>query len=105
MNWSPTFPLLRGGVAAPIKYCHVTLNSARPGRSNPPIDWNTTSSSRNRMLRDIFLSARPTLLAVMRGGEFAFLKMARNFDSSASGEGDKTYLHLIQTSLPGANTN
>src|SRR5215831_19773584 len=27
-----------------------------------------------RMLRDIFLIARPPLLAVMRGGEFAFLK-------------------------------
>jgi hypothetical protein len=30
------------------------------------------------MLRDIFLIARPPLLAVMRGGEFAFLKMAPN---------------------------
>jgi len=29
-----------------------------------------------RMLRDIFLIARPPLLAVMRGGEFAFFKMS-----------------------------
>src|SRR5215510_10657055 len=31
---------------------------------------------KKRMLRSIFLIARPPLLAVMRGGEFALLKMA-----------------------------
>src|SRR5262249_14517663 len=35
MNWTTNvFPLLRGGVAAPIKHCNATLDSARPGRSN-----------------------------------------------------------------------
>src|SRR5512138_1210935 len=37
-----------------------------------------------RMLRSIFLIARPPLLAVMRGGEFALLKMAPNLDRCAS---------------------
>jgi hypothetical protein len=32
--------------------------------------------SGKRTLRDIFLIAQPPLLAVMRGGEFSFLKMA-----------------------------
>jgi N-acyl-D-aspartate/D-glutamate deacylase len=40
------------------------------------------------MLRDIFLIARPPLLAVMRGGEFAFVKMALNLDSCASRRGE-----------------
>jgi hypothetical protein len=41
-----------------------------------------------RMLRDIFLIARPPLLAVMRGGEFAFLEMVPNLDSCASRGGE-----------------
>ena len=36
-----------------------------------------------RMLRSIFLIARPPLLAVMRGGEFALLKMVPTLDSCA----------------------
>src|SRR5262245_26853253 len=40
-----------------------------------------------RMLRNIFLSARPPLLAVMRGGEFAILKIVPSLDSSASRSG------------------
>src|SRR5215831_18805204 len=36
---------------------------------------------KKRMLSSIFLIARPPLLAVMRGGEFALLKMAPNLDS------------------------
>ncbi len=39
---------------------------------------------KKRMLRGIFLIARPFLLAVMRGGECASLKMAPNLDSCAS---------------------
>src|SRR5262245_18262246 len=35
-----------------------------------------------RMLRNIFLIARPPLLAVMRGGEFAILKIVPSLDSS-----------------------
>jgi hypothetical protein len=42
---------------------------------------------KKRMLRSIFLIARPPLLAVMRGGEFALLKMAPNLDSCAFEEG------------------
>src|SRR6185436_668637 len=41
---------------------------------------------KKRMLRSIFLIARPPLLAVMRGGEFALLKMAPNLDSCAPQE-------------------
>src|SRR5215475_6332615 len=40
-----------------------------------------------RMLRNIFLIARPPLLAVMRGGEFAILKIIHSLDSSAFEEG------------------
>jgi len=36
-----------------------------------PFDRDTTPAERKRMLRHIFLIARPPLLAVMRGGEFA----------------------------------
>src|SRR5262245_30891574 len=36
---------------------------------------------KKRMLRSIFLIARPPLLAVMRGGEIALLKIAPNLDS------------------------
>src|SRR5262245_59274236 len=42
-----------------------------------------------RMLRNIFLIARPPLLAVMRGGEFAILKIVPSLDSTASKEGKK----------------
>jgi len=35
------------------------------------------------MLRDVFLIARLPLLAAMRGGEFAFLKMAPHLDTCA----------------------
>src|SRR5262245_9720272 len=35
-----------------------------------------------RMLRNIFVIARPPLLAVMRGGEFAILKIVPSLDSS-----------------------
>jgi hypothetical protein len=38
---------------------------------------------KKRMLRDIFLIARTPLLAVMRGGEFAFLRIPSNLDSCA----------------------
>src|SRR5215471_19955288 len=38
---------------------------------------------KKRMLRSIFLIARPPLLAVMRGAEFALLKMAPNLDRCA----------------------
>src|SRR5262249_48978105 len=37
------------------------------------------------MLRDIFLIARPPLLAVMQGGESVSFHMAANLDSSAPG--------------------
>jgi hypothetical protein len=40
--------------------------------------------SDKRMLRDIFLIARPPLLAVMRGGELDFFKMAPNLNRPAS---------------------
>jgi hypothetical protein len=36
-----------------------------------------------RMLRNIFLIARPPLLAVMRGGEFSILKIVRSLDSAS----------------------
>src|SRR5262245_2910061 len=44
-----------------------------------------------RMLRNIFLIARPPLLAVMQGGEFAILKNSPypTLDSSASKEGNR----------------
>jgi len=45
------------------------------------------------MLRDIFLIARPPLLAAMRGGEFAFLKMAPNLDSCAFEDGKGPEAH------------
>jgi len=48
-----------------------------------PFERDTTPAERKGMLPDIFLIARPPLLAVMRGGEFAFLKMALNLDSTA----------------------
>jgi hypothetical protein len=48
----------------------------RQGGVPCPFDRNTTPTSRKRTLRDIFLIAQPPLLAVMPGGEFAFLKMA-----------------------------
>src|SRR5262249_51655515 len=43
LNRRLDIPLLRGGVAAPIKYCNVTLNSARPGRSNASATRSLTS--------------------------------------------------------------
>jgi hypothetical protein len=44
---------------------------------------------KKRMLRSIFLIARPPLLAVMRGGEFALLKMAPNLELCLHGESAK----------------
>ena len=75
----------RGGVAASLnKWCAASVLDADGvvflGRSigtppRPREKW---------MLRDIFLIARPPLLAVMRGGEFSFLKTLPNLDRCAS---------------------
>ena len=84
-------PLLaspRGGVAAsPRKWREASLLT--------PPGWCSLSHRSEhhpvlakRMLRDIFLIARPPLLGVMRGGDFAFSKMVPNFDSFASEGGD-----------------
>jgi|SRR5262245_37061250 len=42
---------------------------------------------KKRMLRSIFLIARPPLLAVMRGGEFALLKMRLTWTAVPREEG------------------
>src|SRR5262245_59428817 len=49
------------------------------GRGGVPIDGtrNTTPAASIRRLRTIFLVTPPPLLALMRGGEFALLKMTR----------------------------
>src|ERR1041385_2461725 len=51
------------------------------GRGGVPIDWtrNTTPPASIRTLRTILFVTPPPLLAVMRGGEFGFLKMVLNF--------------------------
>src|SRR5215471_5849442 len=60
------------------------------GRGGIPIDGtrNTTPAASIRRLRAIFLVTPPPLLAVMRGGECAFLKMPANLGSCASRGGD-----------------
>jgi hypothetical protein len=70
-------PLLappRGGVAAASTRISRS-NKSRRRRGGVPFVFNrdTTSSAQKTRLRDIFLIARPLLLAVMRGGEFASL--------------------------------
>ena len=55
---------------------------------------------KKRMLRSIFLIARPPLLAVMRGGEFALLKMAPNLDSYAL-KGCRGFRARKKTRTPG----
>src|SRR5215470_11482028 len=50
---------------------------------------------KKRMLRNIFLIARPPLLAVMREGEFALLKMAPNLDSCAFHGEELRHLRVI----------
>ena len=77
-------PLLasqRGGVAAPIKsdvakpplLAQTRWFSLRDSIGKPPRPRG------QRTLRDIFLIARPPLLAVMQGGEFAVLRFIRSF--------------------------
>src|SRR5262245_59400530 len=59
---------------------------------------------KKRMLRSIFLIARPPLLAVMRGGEFALLKMAPNLDSCDPRRGARNPRHPFRVRLS-AQTN
>src|SRR5262245_22103180 len=59
-----------------------------------------------RMLRNIFLIARPPLLAVMRGGEFAILKIIPSLDSSGYGDGPgsapcRGAVFVLDTSIQG----
>src|SRR5262245_58776280 len=71
-------PLLaspRGGVAERSrKYCAASFLR---GQGGVPIERtrNTTPAASIRRLRAIFLVTPPPLLAVMRGGDFAFFKM------------------------------
>src|SRR5262249_61439641 len=51
---------------------------------------------KKRMLRSIFLIARPPLLVVMRGGEFASLKMAPNMDSLRAGASRSDRKHKLR---------
>ena len=69
----PLLASLQGGVAAPSRKCRAASLAGRR-RGGFRFNWNTTPASRKRMLRDIFLIARPPLLAVMRGGEFAAIQ-------------------------------
>src|SRR5262249_24774655 len=75
-NSSPRITARRGGRA--IKKILRSIRFLR-GRGGVPIERtrNTTPAASIRRLRAIFLVTPPPLLAVMRGGEFAFFKMTR----------------------------
>src|SRR5436189_5069634 len=86
-------PLLaspRGGVAASSTKCRAATEATQPG-------WCSLSRAigkpprprEKRTLRDIFLIARPPLLAVVQGGESASLKLAANLDSCARKRGQR----------------
>src|SRR5262245_4381458 len=70
----PRITARRGGRA--IKKILRSIRFLR-GRGGVPIERtrNTTPAASIRRLRAIFLVTPPPLLAVMRGGEFAFSKM------------------------------
>src|SRR5262245_26696055 len=92
-------PLLaspRGGVAAsPRKWCEASLWT--------PPGWCSLSHrsehhpvlAKSECSAIFFLIARPPLLAVMRGGEFAILKIVPSLDSSAWEEGKSMRLGFV----------
>jgi len=73
-NSPPRITARRGGRA--IKKISRSIRFSR-GRGGVPIDGtrNTTPAASIRRFRLIFLVTPPTLLAVMRGGEFALFQM------------------------------
>src|SRR5215813_1800703 len=73
-NSPPRITARRGGRA--IKKILRSIRFLR-GQGGVPIERtrNTTPAASIRRLRAIFLVTPPPLLAVMRGGEFAFFKM------------------------------
>src|SRR5436190_24172644 len=83
-------PLLASprGVAASSTKRRAATEATQPG-------WCSLSRAigkpprprEKRTLRDIFLIARPPLLAVVQGGESASLKLAANLDSCADSGG------------------
>src|SRR5215510_3258475 len=79
-NSPPRITARRGGRA--IKKILRSIRLLR-GQGGVPIERtrNTTPAASIRRLRAIFLVTPPPLLAVMRGGDFALLKMAPNLDS------------------------
>ena len=68
--------------ASPRKWCEASL-STLPGRCSLSLRSGHHPGRAKADAARYFLIARPPLLAVMRGGEFAFLKMTLNLDSCA----------------------
>jgi hypothetical protein len=78
-NSPPRITARRGG-GVTKKWREASLPTP-PGRCSLSLRSEHHPGRAKADARDIFLIARPPLLAVMRGGEFAFLKMAPNLDS------------------------
>src|SRR5262245_64327969 len=92
-NSPPRIAARRGGGVTKKKARSLLMDAAGvvflvPAIGTPP------RPREKRMLRDTFLIARPPLRAVMRGGEFATLKIVRSLDSSGSGGVHRTSIYL-----------